>query len=86
MALARTASGVLLITCCAVIKLCGHHATIEHSFVYGTPCLLSSLAVALSLPADGVLVALDRDEAALALARRYWEAAGVAHKVSDEIL
>jgi len=41
----------------------------------------SSLCVAQSLPADGLLVALDVSEEWTSIARRYWEEAGVAHKV-----
>lgn len=41
----------------------------------------SSLALALALPEDGRIVACDVNERWTAVARRYWEAAGVAHKV-----
>lgn len=41
----------------------------------------SSLAVALALPADGKLVALDTNEEWTAVARRYWERAGVADRI-----
>ena len=41
----------------------------------------SSIAMALALPAGGRLVACDRDPKAMALARQYWELAGVAGKV-----
>lgn len=41
----------------------------------------SSLATALALPADGRLVACDVSEEWTAIARRYWELAGVAHKI-----
>ncbi len=41
----------------------------------------SSLAVALALPPDGRLVACDIDPRATAVARRYWEDAGVADKI-----
>ena len=34
-----------------------------------------------ALPEDGMLVACDRDPRALELARKYWQRAGVAHKV-----
>lgn len=43
----------------------------------------SSLAVALVLPEGGKLVACDRDERSLAVARQYYEHAGVLHKVCD---
>jgi predicted O-methyltransferase YrrM len=45
----------------------------------------SSLAVALSLPPDGRLLAFDRDAKTMAVAQRYWEAAGVADKVCDSV-
>ena len=41
----------------------------------------SSLAVALALPADGKLVACDINEEWTAMARRYWEKAGVAKRI-----
>jgi caffeoyl-CoA O-methyltransferase len=41
----------------------------------------SSLAVALALPEDGRLVACDISAKVTAVARRYWQAAGVEHKI-----
>lgn len=41
----------------------------------------SSLAVALALPESGCLVACERDDKVLEVARRYFERAGVLHKV-----
>ena len=41
----------------------------------------SSLAVALALPADGKLVACDISEEWTAMARRFWEKAGVANRI-----
>ncbi|MGQ0430528.1 MAG: class I SAM-dependent methyltransferase [Gammaproteobacteria bacterium] len=41
----------------------------------------SSLAVALALPADGHLLACDVSEEFTAIARRHWQAAGVAGKI-----
>lgn len=41
----------------------------------------SSLSVALALPADGVVVALDVSDEYTRVARRYWALAGVEHKV-----
>ncbi len=41
----------------------------------------SALTVALALPADGILVACDVSEDYTAIARRYWEKAGVAEKI-----
>lgn len=42
----------------------------------------SSLVVALALPADGKVVACDIDEEYTAIARRYWQKAGVADKIN----
>lgn len=41
----------------------------------------SSVAVASALPPDGLLVACDRDERSMEVARRYWKEAGVEGKV-----
>ncbi|MBP0018762.1 MAG: class I SAM-dependent methyltransferase [Cyanobacteria bacterium SBLK] len=42
----------------------------------------SSLAVALALPEDGTMVACDVNAEYTAIARRYWEKAGVSHKIN----
>ncbi|GMI98946.1 hypothetical protein like AT3G62000 [Hibiscus trionum] len=42
----------------------------------------SSLAIALALPESGCLVACERDARPLEVAKRYYELAGVSHKVS----
>ncbi|MFQ5939788.1 MAG: class I SAM-dependent methyltransferase [Alphaproteobacteria bacterium] len=47
----------------------------------GTFTGYSALAVALALPAEGRLVTCDISEEWTAVARRYWEEAGVAHKI-----
>ena len=45
----------------------------------------SALAVALALPPDGQIVACDISEEYTAIARRYWQLAGVAHKIDLHI-
>jgi predicted O-methyltransferase YrrM len=41
----------------------------------------SSLVIALALPEDGKVIACDRDPESTAIARRYWQAAGVEPKI-----
>ncbi len=38
-----------------------------------------------ALPEDGKLYALDKDERSMSVARRYWEKAGVKHKVVERL-
>lgn len=45
----------------------------------------SSLIVAMALPADGQLIACDISDEYTTIARKYWEKAGVAHKVDLRI-
>lgn len=45
----------------------------------------SSVAMALALPADGRLVACDRDPKAMAMAQEYWAAAGVSDKIEARL-
>jgi predicted O-methyltransferase YrrM len=47
----------------------------------GTYTGYSALAVALALPADGRVVCCDISEEWTAIARRFWDKAGVAHKI-----
>jgi predicted O-methyltransferase YrrM len=45
----------------------------------------SALSVALALPPDGKLIARDVNEEWTSMARRYWQEAGVAHKIALKI-
>ena len=60
-----------------LIQLLGARKTLEVGVFTG----YSSLCTALALPTDGKLIACDVSEEFTSIARRYWEAAGVAHKV-----
>ncbi|KAG0620790.1 hypothetical protein M758_4G244400 [Ceratodon purpureus] len=60
-----------------LVQLIGAKRCIEVGVFHG----YSSLAVALVLPEGGRLVACDRDERSLAIAREYYRRAGVLHKV-----
>lgn len=60
-----------------LIQLLGATKTLEVGVFTG----YSSLCVALALPPNGKIVACDISEEFTAVARRYWEAAGVADKV-----
>lgn len=60
-----------------LVQLLGATKTIEVGVFTG----YSSLCVALALPPNGKIVACDVSEESTAVARRYWEAAGVADKI-----
>ncbi len=60
-----------------LVELLGARRALE----VGTFTGYSSLVVALALPEEGRLVACDVSEEWTAVARRYWEEAGVAHKI-----
>ena len=60
-----------------LVKLLGARRTIEVGVFTG----YSALCVALALPEDGRIVACDVSEEWTAIAQRYWEQAGVAHKI-----
>lgn len=64
-----------------LIKLLGAKKTLDIGVFTG----YSSLVVALSLPADGKIVACDVSEEYTSIARRYWQAAGVADKIDLHI-
>ncbi len=60
-----------------LVRLIGARRTLE----IGTFTGASALAVARALPKDGRLVACDISSEWTAIARRYWTAAGVGHKI-----
>ena len=64
-----------------LVKMLGARRTIEVGVFTG----YSSLAIALALPADGRVVACDVSEEWTAVARRFWQKAGVADKVDLRI-
>ena len=47
----------------------------------GTFTGYSALSMALALPSDGQVITLDKNEEWAQIARRYWEMAGVTHKI-----
>lgn len=60
-----------------LVQLLGATKTLEIGVFTG----YSSLCLALALPPNGKIVACDVSEEYTAVARRYWEAGGVAHKI-----
>jgi len=60
-----------------LIRMLGAKRTLEVGVFTG----YSSLCVALALPDDGQIIACDVSEEYTAVARRYWQIAGVAHKI-----
>ena len=64
-----------------LVQLIGAKKTLEIGVFTG----YSSLAVALALPPTGKLVACDMSEEFTAIARRYWQKAGVADKINLHI-
>ncbi len=60
-----------------LVRLMGARRALEVGVFTG----YSALAVAQALPEDGTLLACDVSEAYTAIARKYWEAAGVARKI-----
>jgi caffeoyl-CoA O-methyltransferase len=64
-----------------LVRLMGARTTLEVGVFTG----YSSLAVALALPSDGSIVACDVSEEYTAIARRYWQEAGVSDKIDLRI-
>lgn len=64
-----------------LVQLIGAKKTLEVGVFTG----YSSLAVALALPEFGKVIACDVSEEYTAIARQYWEKAGVAHKIDLSI-
>jgi predicted O-methyltransferase YrrM len=64
-----------------LVQLIGARRTLEIGVFTG----YSALVVALALPADGQVVACDVSEEYTAIARRYWQQAGVADKIDLRI-
>ncbi|MEM9161969.1 MAG: class I SAM-dependent methyltransferase [Cyanobacteria bacterium P01_F01_bin.4] len=60
-----------------LVQLMGAKKTLELGVFTG----YSALAVALALPADGQVIACDVSADYTAIAQRYWQMAGVAHKI-----
>ena len=60
-----------------LIKMLGARRTLEVGVFTG----YSSLSVAMVLPDDGQIIACDVSDEYTSIARRYWQAAGVAHKI-----
>ena len=61
-----------------LVKLMNAKKTLEVGVFTG----YSSLAVAIALPEDGQIIACDVSEEYTAIARRYWQKAGVSHKIN----
>lgn len=60
-----------------LVQLMGARRIVE----VGTYTGYSSLAMALMLPADGLVLTCDIDKEATAVAQEFWQQAGVAHKI-----
>lgn len=61
-----------------LVRLIGAKRTLEVGVFTG----YSSLAVAMALPEDGQIIACDVSEEWASIGRRYWQKAGVGHKIA----
>ena len=64
-----------------LVRLLGAKKTLDIGVFTG----YSSLVVALALPPEGKIIACDIDKESTAIARRYWQQAGVANKIDLRI-
>lgn len=64
-----------------LLRLCGARRTLEIGVFTG----FSTLITAEALPGDGRVIACDVSEEWTSIARRYWQEAGVAHKIDLRI-
>jgi caffeoyl-CoA O-methyltransferase len=64
-----------------LVKLIGAKRTLE----VGTFTGYSALTVALALPEDGQIIACDVSDEWTSIGRRYWQRAGIAHKIDLRI-
>jgi len=64
-----------------LVKLTGTRRAVELGVYTG----YSSLVVAMALPEDGKLYAIDKDERSMAVARKYWKLSGVNGKVEERL-
>lgn len=63
------------------LKSCDHISCAQECLITASFQGYSSLAIALALPKTGHLVACERDAKCLEVANKYYEKAGVSHKV-----
>jgi predicted O-methyltransferase YrrM len=64
-----------------LVQLIGAKKTLDIGVFTG----YSALVVALNLPPDGQVIACDTNEDFTAIARRYWQKAGVSHQIDLRI-
>ena len=64
-----------------LVALLAHLINARSCLEIGTFTGYSALALALALPPEGCVVACEIDQTFAAIERKYWERAGVAHKI-----